>query len=68
VILDTGDFHVVDRADLAKPDFPDLADVSMGSGLDTLDEQGAFISVLNADDPIVHRRLFGFARFDLNSR
>jgi DNA-binding beta-propeller fold protein YncE len=68
VILDTSDFHVVDRVDLAKPDFPDLADVSMGSGLDALDEQGAFISVLNADDPIVHRRLFGFARFDLNSR
>jgi len=68
VILDTSDFHVVDRIDLAKPDFPDLADVSMGAGLETLDEQGAFISVFNADDPIVHRRQFGFARFDLNSR
>jgi hypothetical protein len=68
VILDTGDFHVVDRVDLSRPDFPDLADVTMGAGLDTLDEQGAFISVFNADDPIVHRRQFGFARFDLNSR
>ncbi|MBV9745639.1 MAG: hypothetical protein JO099_17900 [Acidobacteriia bacterium] len=68
VILDTGDFHVVDRIDLAKPDFPDLADVSMGAGLDTLDERGAFLSLFNATDPVVHRRQFGIARFDLNSR
>lgn len=68
VILNTSDFRVVDRIDLAKPDFPDLADVSMGAGLDTLDERGAFVSIFNADDPIVHRKLFGIARFDLNSR
>lgn len=68
VILDTSDFHVVDRIDLEKPDFPDLADVSMGAGLDTLDENGAVVSLFNATDPIVHRRQFGIARFDLNSR
>jgi hypothetical protein len=67
-ILDTGDFHVVDRIDLSKPDFPDLAEVGMGTPLDTLDERGAYVSTFNAEDPIVHRSLFGIAHFDLNTR
>jgi hypothetical protein len=67
-ILDTGDFHVVDRIDLAKPDFPELAEIGMGAPLETLDEQGAYVSLFNAEDPIVHRSLFGIAHFDLNSR
>ena len=67
-ILDTKDFHVVDRIDLAKPDFPELAEIGMGAALDTLDEQGAYVSLFNAEDPVVHRSLFGIAHFDLNSR
>jgi len=68
VILDTGDFHVVDRIDLAKPDFPDFAEIGLQGSFDTLDERGAVISLFNAEDPVVHRRVFGIARFDLNSR
>ena len=67
-ILDTQDFHVVDRIDLAKPDFPELAEIGMGAALDTLDERGAYVSLFNAEDPVVHRSLFGIAHFDLNSR
>ena len=67
-ILDTSDFHVVDKIDLAKPDFPDMANVGIGAALGTLDEQGALVSLFNAEDSIVHRRSFGIARFDLNSR
>jgi DNA-binding beta-propeller fold protein YncE len=67
-ILDSGDFHVVDRIDLAKPDFPELAEIGMGAALDTLDERGAYVSLFNAEDPVVHRSLFGIAHFDLNSR
>ncbi len=67
-ILDSSDFHVVDRIELAKPDFPDLEDVGMGAALNTLDERGAYVSVFNAQDPVVHRNLFGIAHFDLNSR
>lgn len=67
-ILDTKDFHVVDRIDLAKPDFPELAEIGMGAALDTLDERGAYVSLFNAEDPVVHRSLFGIAHFDLNSR
>lgn len=67
-ILDTGDFHVIDRIDLAKPDFPELAEIGMGAPLDTLDQRGAYVSLFNAEDPVVHRSLFGIAHFDLNSR
>jgi DNA-binding beta-propeller fold protein YncE len=67
-ILDTSDFHIVDRIDLAKPDFPELAEIGMGAALDTLDERGAYVSLFNAEDPVVHRSLFGIAHFDLNSR
>ena len=67
-ILDSGDFHVVDKIDLAKPDFPEMANVGIGAALGTLDEQGALVSLFNAEDSIVHRRSFGIARFDLNSR
>src|SRR5579863_1057647 len=54
VILDTGDFHVVDRIDLAKPDFPDFAEIGLQGSFDTLDERGAVISLFNAEDPVVH--------------
>jgi hypothetical protein len=67
-ILDTSNFHVVDKIDLAKPDFPDLDAIGIGAPFGTLVEQGAFVSLFNAEDPIVHRRFFGIARFDLNSR
>lgn len=67
-ILDTSNFHTVDRIDLAKPDLPDMANIGIGAPFGTLDEQGAFVSLFNAEDNVVHRRFFGIARFDLNSR
>lgn len=67
-ILDTGDFHVVDRINLSQPDFPDLTAVGMGASLQTLEESGAVVSMFNAEDNAVHRSMFGVARFDLNSR
>jgi hypothetical protein len=67
-ILDTSNFQVVDKIDLAKPDDPDLSNVGIGAAFGTLFERGAFISLFNAEDSIVHRRQFGIARFDLNSR
>lgn len=67
-ILDTKDFHVVERINLSQPDFPDLTSVGMGASLNTLQENGAVVSMFNAEDTVVHRRMFGIARFDLNSR
>ena len=68
MILSTDDFKVVDRIDLAKPDFPAMENVGFGGLLDSISEPGQHISLFNSADPIVHNRVFGIARFDLTSR
>jgi DNA-binding beta-propeller fold protein YncE len=68
VILDTTDFKVVDRIDLAKPELPGLESVGFGGRLDSLSEPGQHISLFNAVDPIVHNRVFGIGHFDLGTR
>jgi len=67
VILNTDDFKVVDRIDLAKPDFPGMENVGFGGLLDSIGEPGQHISLFNSADPIVHNRVFGIARFDLTT-
>ena len=70
IVLDTTDFKVVDRIDLARPEVPgmDMENVGFGGGLDSIADPGARISLFNSSDPVIHSRLFGIARFDLNSR
>jgi DNA-binding beta-propeller fold protein YncE len=68
VILSTDDFKVVDRIELAKPDFADMENIGFGGLLDSISEPGQHISVFNSSDPIVHNRVFGIARFDLTTR
>jgi hypothetical protein len=68
VILNTDDFKVVDRIDLAKPEFPAMENVGFGGLLDSISEPGQHISLFNSADPIVHNRSFGIARFDLSTR
>lgn len=68
VILNVDDFKVVDRIELAKPDFPGMENIGFGGQLDSISEPGKHISVFNSADPIVHNRVFGIARFDLSTR
>ncbi len=68
VIIDTADFKVVDRIDLAKPDLPGLESAGFGGMLDSISEPGQHISLFNASDPYVHNRIFGIGRFDLGTR
>jgi len=68
VILDSATFKVIDRIELARPEFPGLSDVGIGPVLQSLNEQGYNTSLFNAVDPAVRRRMFGIAKFDLNSR
>jgi DNA-binding beta-propeller fold protein YncE len=68
VILETATFKVIDRIELARPEFPGLSDVGIGQVLQSLNEKGFYTSLFNALDPAVRRRMFGIARFDLNSR
>jgi DNA-binding beta-propeller fold protein YncE len=68
VILDTADFKVVDRIELAKPELPGMESVGFGGMLDSISEPGQHISLFNAADPYVHNRIFGIGRFDLGTR
>jgi DNA-binding beta-propeller fold protein YncE len=68
VILSSDDFKVVDRIELAKPDLPGMENVGFGARLDSIGEPGKHISLFNSEDPIVHNRVFGIARFDLSTR
>ncbi|SFF91605.1 hypothetical protein SAMN05518801_103150 [Novosphingobium sp. CF614] len=68
LIVDTSNFKVVDRIDLEKPDFPGMQEVGIGGSLETLREPGVYVSLFNAEDPYIHNKVFGIARFDLSSR
>src|SRR5437870_3025731 len=68
VIIGTDDFKVVDRIELAKPDFPGMENVGFGGLLDSISEPGQHISLFNSADPIVHNRVFCIARFNLSTR
>jgi DNA-binding beta-propeller fold protein YncE len=68
VVLDTADFKVVDRIELAKPDLPGVENVGFGGMLDSISTPGEHVSLFNAADPFVHNRVFGIARFDLQTR
>jgi hypothetical protein len=68
VVVNTSDFKVVDRIDLAKPEFPGMTNVGLGGVLETIQEPGFYTSLFYSEDPVVRRRTFGIARFDLNQR
>jgi hypothetical protein len=67
IILSTDDFKVVDRLDLAKPDVPGMENIGFTGQLDSISEPGMHVSLFNSSDPIVHNRVFGIGRFDLNT-
>jgi DNA-binding beta-propeller fold protein YncE len=67
-IFDTADFKMIDKIDLAKPDAPGMMNVGIGRSLDSIQEAGVQVSVFNSQDPVVHRNIFGIARFDLSNR
>jgi len=68
VVLDTTDFHVVERVELAKPDLPGVENIGFGGLLDSIGEPGHHVSVFNGSDPYVHNQIFGIGRFDLETR
>jgi hypothetical protein len=72
VVLQAADFKEIDKIDLAKPEFPGMENVRLGGGfgpdLDLANEPGQHIALFNSEDPIVHNKVFGLARFDLSSR
>jgi len=67
-ILEAADFKVLDELDLAQPEFGVMENIHLGSDLDLISQPGMHTSVFNSADPIVHNRVFGLARMDLETR
>jgi DNA-binding beta-propeller fold protein YncE len=67
-ILQASDFKVLDHIDLARPDVPGMENAHFGSDLDLINEPGLHTAMFVWSDPIVHNRVFGLARFDLNTK
>ena len=67
-VFNADDFKLIDRIDLAQPDFPGMERIRFGSDLDLIGQPGRHISIFNSADPIVHNKVFGIARFDLETR
>jgi len=68
LIFDTTDFKLVEKIELSKPQYPGMETINLGFGDDPHDEPGMLTALFNSTDPVVHRRVFGIARFDLTRR
>jgi DNA-binding beta-propeller fold protein YncE len=67
-ILQAADFKVLDHIELSRPDAPGMENVHFGGDLDLINEPGEHTLAFVSADPIVHNRVFGLARFDLNTK
>jgi len=67
LVVDTSNFTVVKKIDLAKPAPPGMEAVSLEASEDPNEEPGTMVSVFESSDPYVHRRVFGIARVDLSN-
>lgn len=68
LIFDLKDFKQVDKIELSKPQHPGSFPIRIGSGDDPNEDPGIVTSVFNSSDQVTRRRIFGIARFDLNTR
>jgi hypothetical protein len=66
-VLNSSDFSEVEKIELSQPDAP-MENLGLGGLLEAISQPGEHIAVFNSSDPIVHNRVFGLARFDLNTR
>jgi hypothetical protein len=67
-IVDTTDFKIVQTIPLARPEFPYMEQISLSGSEDPNEEPGKMTAIFSTSDPVVHRRIFGVADIDLNTR
>ncbi|HLK19657.1 MAG TPA: hypothetical protein VKT81_11900 [Bryobacteraceae bacterium] len=67
-VYNAADFKLIDRIDLAQPEFPGMERVRFGGDLDLIYQPGRRTSVFISADPVIHNRTFGIGRFDLATR
>jgi len=65
--FDTSDFKLLKKIDLAKPQLPDMENLSVNLLDDPNELPGKITSVFNAADGIIHRRVFGIGTVDLSN-
>jgi hypothetical protein len=67
-VLNSADFSVVEKIDLELGGGLPTENLGLGGLIEALSEPDQRVSIFNYSDPIVHNRVFGLARFDLNTR
>lgn len=65
LVLDTSNFELVKKVDLAKPQAPGIENVSLGILDDPNELPGKVTGVFSSSDPYVHREVFGIGVIDL---
>ncbi len=67
-VLKAEDFSEVEKIDLELPGGLPMENLGLGGLIEALSDPEQRVSIFNYSDPIVHNRVFGLARFDLNKR
>lgn len=67
-VLNSDDFKVVDHVELSQPEAPAMEGMGLGMVQEALSNPNQRVSLFNFSDPIIHNRVFGLGRFDLNTR
>ena len=67
-IVDTTDFKIVQTIPMERPEIPGMEAISLSGSEDPNDDPGKLTAIFNTSDPIVHKRVFGIAEIDLNTR
>lgn len=67
LVFDTSEFKLLKKIDLAKPQVPDMENLSVNLLDDPNELPGKITSVFNAADAIIHRRVFGIGTVDLSN-
>ena len=67
-VYDTATLKKIQTIDLTKPSFPGMENVTFAPEVDPGDDANTLTGIFNTEDPIVHRQVFGIAKFQLNER
>jgi len=67
LIMDTASLKAVDRIELGKAEGTGMVSGDLGGQLDRLQQTGQYVSLFTAEDPYIHNKTFGIARFTLDS-
>ncbi len=68
LIFDTATLKLSKEIDLEKPVYPGMSRVNFIPEIDPHDSADSVTALFQTEDPYVHRRIFGLAKFDLNTR